>query len=360
MDSDSCASWLDIYRCPTCRGELSKSSQSWLCLDCGRNYPLREGVPLLAERAISMPGFLGSVEEPTAFLDLAKRQGWMTALRGRQQAGEPDRLRDALAPNRISWAGLMDIGPDSIAVDIGAGTGGVACQLAAQCHVIAIDRSYPESAFIAERARQSDLANLDSIVADSMALPIAPTSVDVVTLIGVLEWVPADTPDRDPRSSQLQALKEVRRILKPGGCLYLGIENRYYLGYFLGVAEPHARLRYLSLMDEKSANQYSQEVRGKPYLELTHSLTDYLSLLREAGFAAIEPYWLFPDYRLTTHFIPLDDSAPLGWFREQMLDPRGFHGSLQQSVYNYYRFAAPELVRQSVRDYGFVAYAGEK
>ena len=42
-------------------------------------------------------------------------------------------------------------------------------------------------------------------------------------------------------------ISEMRRVLKPGGSIYVGIENRYAYGYFMG-AQDHNRLRYTSIL----------------------------------------------------------------------------------------------------------------
>jgi uncharacterized protein YbaR (Trm112 family) len=47
----------DILRCPACRGELNQSGDEQLaCADCGRGYPVTDGVPvLLVDEAITLP-----------------------------------------------------------------------------------------------------------------------------------------------------------------------------------------------------------------------------------------------------------------------------------------------------------------
>lgn len=354
--------WLEVYRCPACGDAFRREPAEWTCVACHARYPVRKGVPLLNLEASTSPGFVGVMkrqhENPDAFIDIAEKLGWATALRSIQVPGEPDRLLEAVAPNRVSWRHAVGLQPASLVIDIGAGTGGVACQLATDCDVVAVDRSYIDAAFVAVRAGQSGLHSLDSIVADGCRLPVADGVADLVTLIGVLEWVPTDFPDRDPRASQVAALREVRRVLKPDGRLYLAIENRRYFGYYLGVPEPHARLRYVSLMDPEARDRYSRETRGQPFLELTHSLPEYRQLLADAGFARADSYWLHPDYRLTNALVPVDNPEITRWFTDQHLDPRGYYGPFQQSMYSFYRYSPPEFLADSIRDYGFVAYAG--
>ncbi len=351
--------WLDVYACPECRGGLTRHADRWTCTACRFGYPVRDGVPVLARRATEAPGFVGTMKrsygDPKPFLEMVRQRGWQSALRTIQIAGEPDRVAEAVAPNRVSWRHVVGVTGASLVVDIGAGTGGVACQLAATCDVIAIDRSYVDAAFVAIRSAQSGLESLDSIVAEACQLPLANGVADVVTLIGVLEWVPVDFPDSNPRESQLAALREAKRVLKPYGRLYLAIENRHYFAYYLGFPEPHARLRYISLMDREASDRYSRETRGTPFLEWTYTLQEYLALLNEAGFAQVEPYWLYPNYRLPNALVPADHPAAARWFTEEFLDPRQYGSRMQRDLYTYLRFAPPAHMTHAVRDFGFVA-----
>ncbi len=60
-----------------------------------------------------------------------------------------------------------------------------------------------------------------------LRLPFPDASVDIVLLNGVLEWMGAAVINVSPARIQLEALKEIRRVLKPEGVIYIGIENRY-------------------------------------------------------------------------------------------------------------------------------------
>ena len=87
----------------------------------------------------------------------------------------------------------------SVVIDVGAGEN-VLGPLFEDAHYIALDAS----------VGSYDYTSLD-IVGDVLKLPIADSSVDVALFVWVLEHV------REPYI----ALKEINRILKPGGTLYL-------------------------------------------------------------------------------------------------------------------------------------------
>lgn len=289
-----------------------------------------------------------------AFLARVEKKGWREALQSVQQPGSPNKLQEALAPNRVSWSCLFNMNSSWKILDIGAGTGGVACQLAKECFSVGLDKSWCDAVFMQLRAKQDNLLRFQAIVADAISIPSVSDQFDLAVMIGSFEWIPSAWPSEKPRDVQLRALKEVYRILKPGGQFFLGIENRKYLGYFIGIPEPHTNLKFISLMDDDYADALSWDVRGKPYLELTHSKDGYVDLLKEAGFDQIQVFWLYPNYRLPNYIIPLDHVDSVRSFIEKHLDPRDFGGK-ERLLYPLYRFLDSKVVPNYVRDFGFLA-----
>ena len=92
--------------------------------------------------------------------------------------------------------------------------------------------------------------------AEAEALPFADASFDVVTFVDVIEHV------RDPRA----AVKELSRVLKPGGTLYLFGPNRLSLANLR--ADPHYQLFGVSVMPRWMGDLYVTRVRGFPRYEV--------------------------------------------------------------------------------------------
>ena len=300
-------------------------------------------------------GFIWA-DDPERFLKIAAEQGWRTALKAVQKDNSPDKMQEALAPNRLAWFNLIDIETSTRALDIGAGTGGIACQLADKCSVVAVDGSWYDVEFLRIRAKQDNLPQFKCFVANALDLPFKSNQFDLVIMNGVLEWVPTAQSNTPPRDTQLQALEEVRRVLKRNGKFLLGIENRNYLGYFLGVPEPHTNLKYISLMERGDADQLSQDVRHLPFLEYTYTKTEYEDLIKEAGFENTEAYWLFPDYRLPQYIIPLGSPNALSFFVRELLKPEDYGGGILYSLYQFYRFCDVRTVADFVGHFGFLSY----
>lgn len=366
------------YQCPKCKkGAIDTFEDRLHCRSCRQEYEFRRGVPILdvsdrnneymCDNFVSEQrdngyqpfykvsphsGAIG-VDDPDRFLDEVEQKGWRTALENLWGAGSAGLLR-AVAPNRVAWKYLLEINRSWKALDIGAGTGGLSCRLAKECSVVALDKSWCDAAFIHLRAQQDRLSRLEAIAAEATYLPFESNQFDLTTMIGSLEWIPTSWPQNHPRQTQLQALREIYRILKPSGKLFLGIENRLYLGYFLGIKEPHTNLKYISLMDKEQAEILSQDLRGRPYLEFTYSKDEYIELLNEAGFDNIQAFWLYPDYSTPHYIIPLEKGNIIKYFIEERLNPWDFKG-IRSSLFPFYRLLDPLELNNYVEFYGFLA-----
>ena len=184
----------------------------------------------------------------------------------------------------------MDLGrllPESagIVLDVGCGLGtNTAAMARSATHVFALDRSPSRAALTAARVGAEGLDNVTVIHADATTLPVGDDVCDVVMMVGVLEWVGAG--DEAHRRRQRQVLDEVARVLKPGGRLLLGIENRWGIHYFGGAREEHTGLRYSSLLPRRVANSYSKLARGRPITTFTYSRRQLRRILSQSGFRA--------------------------------------------------------------------------
>lgn len=108
------------------------------------------------------------------------------------------------------------------------------------------------------------------------ALPFADGSFDVVVSNHVIEHVGG--PDEQRRH-----LAEARRVLRPGGVLYLAAPNRWSL------VEPHYRLPFLSWLPGPVANAYVRAAgRGDWYDCRPLGPLQLRGLLRQAGLAGTD------------------------------------------------------------------------
>lgn len=153
------------------------------------------------------------LETPNTAQDLARIDAVLSARRQRSEAffatasEEWDTLRTNLFGARADlMAALALLEPTWIVGDLGCGTGGLSAALAPHvAHVHAVDASAAMRA--AAHARLDRLSNVTVHQGALEALPLADASLDVAVLLLVLHHV------ADP----LRALREVRRVLRPGG-----------------------------------------------------------------------------------------------------------------------------------------------
>lgn len=111
---------------------------------------------------------------------------------------------------------------------------------------------------------------------EGTTLPFEDGSFDIVVSNHVIEHV-------GERADQLHHLEEIRRVLRPGGCVYLAVPNKWRL------IEPHYRLPLLSWVPQRAADLYLRLVgRGKRYDCVPLSRSEATVIFREARFESSE------------------------------------------------------------------------
>jgi SAM-dependent methyltransferase len=274
---------LEGVRCPTCTGPTSFGDGEIVCLDCGASFAAGPGGVIEATElgGSFVHGLDGQVGSLVPILEeLVPPECTEKAIEQYAASAGVD-VGNPVWEGRADLARVVD-GADGVVVDIGAGFGTISVALArSAAHVYAIDRSAGRAQTTAARARAEGLANVTAIHADGLTLPLGSGTCDLALLIGVLEWTGFG--HDDPLASQATVLSEVSRVLKPGGTLLIGIENRFGAHYFLGSREEHTKLRFPSLLPRAVANMYCRVLQGRKLTTYTHSRRALVELVRRAG-----------------------------------------------------------------------------
>lgn len=247
-----------------------------------------------------------------------KEIGWLQAIK----TSEFPKIRDlylwANCPSRSDGSYYLPLSKDSVVLDLGSGWGSYTFPISSRVKfVVASDSCMESLQFIALRARQDGIDNIQAVHIDPLdfgKLPFASNQFDSVIMNGVLEWVGSYLKKDDPKKYQEKCLKQVFNILKPGGTVYIGIENRYGMQYFLGAADDHLlhysaekKVAYTSILPRFIANLISKKNLGIPYRTYTHSLSAYKKMLRKAGFNKTTFYYPESGYRAAdTRIIPIN------------------------------------------------------
>jgi SAM-dependent methyltransferase len=152
-------------------------------------------------------------------------------------------------------------------------------------------------------------------------------------LNGVLEWVGYLTDEVKPNIAQERVLKEILRVLKPEGVLYIGTKNRFAFFNFLGVKDLHTRLHFINLMPRFLANIYCLIVKKHKYKTYLYSYLGYRNLLKKCGFKKIKFYTPLPSYRNFRFIFPLDNTYTIKYWLEYLVLPRLFLNSIYIKVF---------------------------
>ncbi|HEX6702438.1 MAG TPA: class I SAM-dependent methyltransferase [Gaiellaceae bacterium] len=275
-------------RCLRCLGQVVQAGAALTCTACGAAY---EPGPRAGTIAVGRPqsrfrqeldADVVSVLEP--LLDgLSAPACTERAIAGHaEQAG--------IEVGNPVWEGRFDVAralpqASGVVLDLGCGFGTSTIALArSAAHVLALDPSPTRVRLTAARLRAEGLRNATVIQADGLELPLANEVCDLVTVVGVLEWLSLGS--SDPLRTQRHVLSEVARVLRPGGVLLLGIENRYGAQYFGGFPEEHVELRFVSLLPRRLGDVYARLAGRGRVTTYTHSRRALLGLLEEAGLHA--------------------------------------------------------------------------
>ena len=296
------------YCCPVCRETLKKQESCYHCKLCEKDFPIVGNIPLFS----NVDNYYGEIpqEEMRKLIHITKHDGYKKALSS--IITNSFVLNYTINEKRAAWASLLPLGMETDFLDVGCGWGTNTVPIARKVRrTAAIDATLERVRFVELRCKQNNLFNVDLALASAISLPYPAETFDVVSFNGVLEWLGAINKREVPQKIQLKALAEAYRVLKPGGIVYIGIENRFSLRYFLGEPDDHSFIRFNSLMPRWMAQVYCKLCTGKDYFMHTHSLRVYRQMLRKIGYSPVSEYCPWPDYRNPETFIRLEKKALL-------------------------------------------------
>ncbi len=307
--------------CPDCRGGLVVDEGDLCCLNCDRAWNTGAGILDFATKE--------------HYWNQIPKEGMKRLLTIARDESYEDALREVLLPltneytfryatdeSRADFKVLLPVVGDCSILDVGCGWGAVAISLARSCgRLVAADTTLETLEFLKIRTEQEGVDNITLIRIDPLDfanLPFLDASFDVVIMNGVLEWVGDARQDISPRSVQLACLGEMRRLIAPGGYLYIGIENRYGYRYFGGFRD-HSGIPFTSLLPRWLASMVMRTLRRKDYRTYTYTCGGYKALLREAGFSNVFFYHPIPTYRSPDYLVPLEQRNVIKYYVNNLM-----------------------------------------
>jgi len=187
-----------------------------------------------------------------------------------------------LDPGRAHVLRPLRLEPSWAVLEIGAGCGAITRFLGESCGPVDAVEPTKQRAICA-RQRTRDLPNVEVFVGALEDVPPV-AAYDVVVIMGVLEYVGGGSADSD---IYLDFLRRAATLIRAGGSLVLGIENRLGVKYLCGAPEDHSGRPF------ESVEGYDQSSSAR-----TFSRHDLESFVSELGLTP-KTLGLFPDYKIT-------------------------------------------------------------
>lgn len=236
---------------------------------------------------------------------------WREVIHRRFAADHPWLHAIVSSPTRDRFFRDNPPAPNAAVLDVGSGWGQIALPLARAGHQVTALEPTPERLdFIHAVAEQEGLLDRIAFIQAGFHEIEFSSCFDLVSCIGVLEWVPKFQPG-DPRSIQVDFLRRIRASLTPRGSCYLGIENRFGLKYLLGSRDDHTGQRGISVLDAALATTKHRAATGQELRAFTYTHAEYAALFHEAGFSQLTTFAAFPDYKLPELILPCEPPTRL-------------------------------------------------
>jgi len=321
--------------CPWCHIELSLVKQSYECNACRKRWIIHHNVILSPNfnnsqywgeiPRISMNHLLwrGEILGPAcAFEEWARDNGNLYM------------ERYALDLNRAALCLELTGIPDKATIlDYGCGYGTIGLAPFKYCErIYLVDSTFERIRFAKWRASEIGANNIIALAINNWnELPIPNGTLDIIFLNGVLEWIPT-TAEGDAVDIQIKFLKKMKELLKPGGVLYIGIENRYALRYFGGYPDDHTNLLFTSIMPRKLADIYCKIRRKGAYRTITWSLREHRINLKNLGFMDPIIYCIYPNYRFPEAACRITDIFALAQLHRRRPKNKGIKERIRQIV----------------------------
>ncbi|MDP2946543.1 MAG: methyltransferase domain-containing protein [Nanoarchaeota archaeon] len=310
--------------CPKCQNEPLERKSFYICEKCGKQWPIKNIIGLFCESR-----YWGEInqKEMSEVLDSFSSENY-PKIKELMKDKYDVAYRFGFDPSRADWRFYLPIDKNWKILDAGCGMGGMTFPLAKIAgEVIAFDSSYERAKFVQLKSHCEGLDNIRTFVGDFDNLPLKDGDFDLIIFNGFLEWAGIPNEPKNPKEVQKDVLKRCLKLLKPGGYLYIGIENRIALNYFT-TGRDHSGIRFTSLLPRFLANAYTKIRLKKPYRTYTYSKHGYEKLLKESGFE--NPEFLLPatGYNFPKYIIPYDNIYCLQYAVRNLISPNSWRKRL--------------------------------
>jgi len=292
---------LDTLVCPKCKMNLTKDNRSLSCRKCNLTYTIDGGVYNFLSDADSFCSEL-SIEETRMLLNDAQKNGWKAAVR-EMSFKYPYMNEIFLNNDKADWLfHCLDLSKTSSCLELGSGWGTTAFCLARYYNEVwSLDPVKLRLNFQKIRQDQDRINNIKFVRASSLQLPFQENHFDLVAAKNFIKDFNLDIYFKKYRNVHLYFFREIRRILKDGGCLYIGVPNKINFSSILR-GKNHGLSSMPYSLTEKVTDLYcnnnleqnikmKDDLKIKQFQVINYSFFGYKKILDEAGFSNIEFFW---------------------------------------------------------------------
>lgn len=292
------------FICIKCHAPLVARGSKNVCRRCGSVYGSLEEFPSFVRRK----PFWGEVSQKQIDEIVAeiKRVGWERASKDYIHRKYPWFYEYMTEATRANCVNLFSPDRFERALDIGFGYGSITLSLSDVFEkVVGLEDSIERLHILKARIASSGRDNIELVHGDALRMPFRKDTFDAATIIGVLEWVGLTDKVHLVEEVQLSFLKGVYDVMREGGEVVIGIENRTGFQYLFGWKD-HTNIWGTNLMPRALANLYTKLRLGEPYRAYTYSHIGYRKLMKKAGFKDVEIFCALRSYRFPKYIISLD------------------------------------------------------
>ncbi len=347
--------------CPVDHGTLFEQDDHLVNPRLGLKYPIEGGIPVFADKR----GYWSNVPRKTMrrVIELSVSSGdWLKILR--EEIPECERHIAPLFRGDIHAA--LPISKESVVLDAGSMWGGVTLPLAQFCkEIYALDQTWESLKYLQVRSKQESLNNVIPVESSIAKLPFESDKFDLVILNGVLEWLATDedvvlendwtnassnalskVKGVDPELMQLAGLKELNRVIKDDGSIYIAIENRIGLQYLAGYPDDHVNIRFVSFLPRFLADFITRKIKNHRYRTYLYSPNKLKRLVERAGFKHVELYSSYPHYNIISRLTPFADFDSLGNLPSSGGAPLDTSGKIKVAIFALVWQLVPNPIRK--------------
>lgn len=316
------------------RQRLNQQGHKLHCPKCSQNYDVYQGIPLFTTDGREHEQIQFKTPHLEELWELMKQRSSDSAANHYCKTHQCSRM-----PYRGDWKFLFSIPKDGCVLEIGAGFGDDTVDLNKEAaQTISLVPTLINAEILQKHLMDAKLSNLFiAVVSNIKRLPLENKSIDAIAIEDV-----ASCGFNISNKNFSAIASEWKRILSPGGTLFLGMRNPYnhYFGFHFLYSFLQTKAKPISL-NRLIKQTASQSTHGR--LGLTQTIRGMIKL----GFKSPTIYVPLPDENKSEIVIPVEDAQVVRYFLNNLIRKNSF--SLRVSIamanilvkHNLFRYFVP-------------------